>query len=281
MALSARVRTRDGWAVSNAVVTLTDMTGTQILRVEADNEGHVRDETPLVPGWYTVIVTAAGYVPSASTAIVSAGGRAEVGQVVLARHGTTELPAPGVWTIDPAHSSVVFTVQHLGMTSVHGRFKEFRGQVDIAEYGEDAPNPEMIEKSSVTAVIQTASIDTGNPTRDEHVRSPDFMDVKRFPELSYQSTGLSPAGPDRWTVHGELGLHGYVRPVDLDLTYLGTNPDPWGGVRAAFHAVTELHREDFAIDYNQFLKKGLGMIGTTLQVELNIQAVQGDELPGV
>ena len=280
MALSARVRTSDGWAVSHAVVTLTDMNGTQILRAEADDDGHVRDATPLVPGAYTVIVTAAGFVPSASTAIVSAGGNAEVGQVVLARHSTTQLPPPGIWTIDPAHSSVVFTARHLGMSSVHGRFKEFHGRIDVAQYGEDSPNPEKIEKSTVSAVIKAASIDTGNTIRDDHLRSSDFMDVKRFPELVYQSSGLTPAGPDRWIVHGELGLHGYVRPVDLDMTYLGINPDPWGGLRAGFRAFTELHREDFAIDYNLFVQKGLGMIGTTLQVELNIQAVQGEELPG-
>jgi polyisoprenoid-binding protein YceI len=279
MALSARVRTRDGWAVSHAVVTLTDMSGTQILRAEADDEGRVRDETPLVPGWYTVIVTAAGYTPVASTAIVSAGGRVEVGQVVLARHGGSELPASGIWTIDPAHSSVVFAAQHLGMSSVQGRFKEFEGRIDIAQYGEDAQNPESIEKSRVEAVIQTASIDTGNVTRDNHLRSQDFLDIQRYPQLTYQSSGLSPAGPDRWTVHGELSLHGNVRDVDLDLTYLGTSPDPWGGVRAAFRATTELRREDFAIDYNQIVQKGLGMIGTTLQVELNIQAVEGSSLP--
>ncbi len=286
MALSARVRTRDGWAVSHAVVTLTDMSGSQILRAEADEEGRIRNDTPLVPGWYTVIVTAAGYVPTASTAIVSAGGRVEVGTVLLARHGGSELPPPGVWTIDPAHSSVGFVAQHLGISSVHGRFKEFSGQIEIAQYEAatqdtaSTVSPESIEKSSVEAVIQAASIDTGNIMRDDHLRSPDFMDIKRHPTLTYRSSGLTPAGPDRWTVHGELGLHGYQRSVDLDLTYLGTNPDPWGGVRAAFSATTELHREDFAIDYNQFVQKGLGMIGTTLQVELNIQVVQGDQLPG-
>ncbi|MGC5412510.1 YceI family protein, partial [Streptomyces sp. DT225] len=85
----------------------------------------------------------------------------------------------------------------------------------------------------------------------------------------------------RWTVHGELTMRGVTRPVDLDLSYLGTGPDPWGGVRAAFSATAELRREDFAMNYNQVVQAGIAAIGTTLRVELDIQAVQGDSLPAV
>ena len=271
MGLTARIRTRDGWAVSHAVVTVTDMTGTQVLRAEADTEGAGRDTTALTPGPYVVIVTAVGYAPTASTAIVTASGRAELGNVTLARQGGTELPPPGPWTIDPAHSSVGAVAQHLGISSVHGRFTEFRGRVEIA--------PDEVEKSRVEAVIRAASIDTGNGMRDEHLRSPDFLDVEKFPEITYRSAGLTAAGSDRWTVHGELTLHGVVRPVDLDLAYLGTGADPWGGTRAAFRATTELRREDFAMNYNQVVQAGIAAIGTTLRVELDIQAVQGESLP--
>ncbi|MFG2498239.1 YceI family protein [Streptomyces sp. NPDC048441] len=273
MGLSARIRTRDGWAVSHAVVTLTDMTGAQVLRAAADGEGAVRDATDLPPGPYTVIVTAVGYAPVASTALVTASGRAEVGNIVLARQGGTELPPPGPWTIDPAHSTVGAVAQHLGITSVHGRFTDFGGHVEIA--GADGD----MEKSRVEAVIKSASIDTGNGMRDGHLKSPDFLDVEQYPELVYRSSGLTPAGPDRWTVHGELQMHGVVRPVDLDLSYLGTGADPWGGTRAAFRATVELRREDFAMNYNQVVQAGISAIGTTLRVELDIQAVQGESLP--
>ncbi|CAL9521890.1 YceI family protein [Streptomyces sp. NPDC090994] len=273
MGLTAKIRTRDGWAVSHAVVTVTDMTGTQVLRAEADAEGAVRDTTELRPGAYTVIVTAVGYAPAASSAIVTASGRAEVGTVTLARQGGTELPPPGPWTIDPAHSSVGAVAQHLGISSVHGRFTEFAGLVEIA--------PDDVTKSRVEAVIKAASIDTGNGMRDTHLKSADFLDVERFPDITFRSTGVTEAGRDRWTVHGELGLHGVVRPVDLDLSYLGTGADPWGGTRAAFKATTELRREDFAMNYNQVLQAGIAAIGTTLRVELDIQAVQGDSLPAV
>ncbi|MFI7137609.1 YceI family protein [Streptomyces massasporeus] len=283
MGLTARIRTRDGWAVSHAVVTVADMTGAQVLRAEADAEGAVRDATPMEPGAYTVIVTAVGYAPAASSVIVTAGGtsrsseaeggggRAEVGSVTLARQGGTELPPPGPWTVDPVHSSVAAVAQHLGISSVRGRFTEFSGSIEIA--------PADVTKSRVEAVIRAASVDTGNGMRDGHLRSPDFLDVERFPEITFRSTGLTATGSDRWTVHGELGMHGVVRPVDLDLAYLGSGPDPWGGTRAAFRATTELHREDFAMNYNQVLQAGIAAIGTTLKVELDIQAVQGESLP--
>ncbi|MDX3643041.1 YceI family protein [Streptomyces sp. MB09-02B] len=266
--LTARIRTRDGWAVSHAVVTVTDMTGTQVLRAEADAEGSVHDPTPLAPGAYTVIVTAVGYTPVASSALVTTSARAEIGTVTLARLGGTELPPPGPWTVDPAHSSVAAVAQHLGISSVHGRFTDFSASVEVA------PTPDEGTKSRVEAVIRAASIDTGNPTRDQHLRSPDFLDVERHPEITYVSTGLTPAGPDRWTVHGELNMRGVVRPVDLDLAYLGTGADPWGGTRAAFRATAELRREDFAMNYNQVVQAGIATIGTTLRVELDVQAVQ-------
>ncbi|MEH0471338.1 YceI family protein [Streptomyces sp. B21-097] len=273
MGLTAKIRTRDGWAVSHAVVTVTDMTGGQVLRAEADGEGAVRDTTELAPGAYTVIVTAVGYAPAASSAIVTARGSAEVGTVTLARQGGTELPSPGPWTVDPAHSTVGAVAQHLGISSVRGRFTDFTATIEVA--------PDDVAKSRVEAVIRAASIDTGNAMRDTHLRSADFLDVETYPEITYRSTGLTPAGPDRWTVHGDLSLHGVARPVDLQLAYLGTGSDPWGGTRAAFRATTELRREEFAMNYNQVVQAGIAAIGTTLKVELDVQAVQGDTLPGV
>jgi polyisoprenoid-binding protein YceI len=267
--LRGRIRTKDGWAVPHAVVTVTDMTGQQIAREAADTEGAVRTAA-LAPGAYTVIVTAIGYRPAASTALVTASGSAELGTVLLSRAGGIELPPPGPWTIDPAHSEVGAVAQHLGLSSVHGRFKGFAGRVDIAE---------QPLASSVEAVIDAASIDTGNSTRDDHLRSGDFLDARAHPTLTYRSTSLEPAAGDRWTVHGELTMRGVTRPVDLDLAYLGTGPDPWGGVRAAFRATAELRRDDFAMHYNQVVRAGIAAVGTTLKISLDIQTVQGTALP--
>jgi polyisoprenoid-binding protein YceI len=267
--LRARVRTKDGWAVPHAVVTVTDMTGRQVRRADADTEGVVRTG-PLPAGRYTAIVSAIGYAPAASTAKVGPGGAAELGTVVLARQAGAGLPAPGPWTIDPAHSSVMVTVRHLGLSSVHGRFGEFGGRIDVAE---------PIERSRVTAEIKAATIDTASSLRDEHLRGADFLEVERFPLITYTGRRVVPAGGERWTVHGELALKDVRRPVELDLSHLGVGPDPWGGTRAAFHASAELKREDFAMVYNQVLPAGAGAIGTTLRVTLDIQAVRGERLP--
>jgi len=270
--LTATVRTRDGWAVPHAVVTLTDAAGAQVLRAGADDDGAVRESAPLAPGAYVAIVTAVGYAPAASTAIVTASGHAAVGAVTLARQGGAELPPPGPWTIDPAHSSIAAVAQHLGISSVRGRFTEFAGRIDIAH--------DDISRSRVEAVISAASIDTGNAYRDRHLRSADFLDVDRFEHIVYRSTGVTPAGPDRWTVHGDLSLHGRAHPVDLDLAYLGTGADAEGVARAAFRATTELRRDAFAIRYNDVAAAGVAIVGTTLRVELEVQAAQGGTLPG-
>ncbi|WP_377272263.1 YceI family protein [Peterkaempfera sp. SMS 1(5)a] len=267
--LRGRLVTRDGWAVPHAVATVTDATGRQVARAEADGGGAVATG-PLAPGAYTVVVTAAGYLPAARTAIATGSGAAELGTLVLARQGGAELPPPGVWTVDPSHSAVAATAQHLGLSSVHGRFAEFASRIVIAPRTED---------SSVVAEIKAASVDTGNPTRDDHLRSADFLDAEQHPVIAYRGSGLTPAGPDRWTVHGQLTLAGVTRQVDLALAYLGTGPDPWGGVRAAFRATAELRREDFAMNWNQIVQAGIAAIGATLRVELDIQAVQGEALP--
>ncbi|GGK78955.1 hypothetical protein Sme01_22350 [Sphaerisporangium melleum] len=268
--LRAVVRGKDGWAIRHAVLTVTDAAGRQIARAEVDSEGAAATP-PLPPGVHTVVVTAVGYAPAAATAVATASGGADLGVIVLARQGGVELPPPGRWTIDPAHSKVAATAQHLGLSSVQGRFSEFSGHIEIGV---------TAEASSVVAEIDAASIGTGNRTRDDHLRSADFLDVAAHPVISFRSTGLSAAGPDRWTLHGLLTLAGVTRPVDLALSYLGTGPDLWGGLRAAFRAVTELRREDFAMNYNQVVQAGIALIGATLKVELDVQAVRDNDLAG-
>ncbi|MCF6526524.1 YceI family protein [Streptomyces sp. JJ36] len=268
----AQIRTGDGRALPHAVLTVTDADGARVLRAEADGDGAVRSEEALPPGPYTVVATALGYAPEAVTAQAPSSGRAELGTLVLARQeDAAELPPPGVWTIDPGHSRVAATAQHLGISSVQGRFTDFGGRVEIA--GEP-------EESLVEAVIRAESIDTGNALRDRHIRSADFLNVAEYPEITYQATGVErTARQDRWTVRGRLAMHGLVRDVPLDLHYLGTGPDPWGGERAAFRATAELRRHDFAMTYNQVVAAGIAAIGTTLKVELDIQAVRGESLP--
>ncbi|EST26122.1 hypothetical protein N566_24250 [Streptomycetaceae bacterium MP113-05] len=266
----ADIRTRDGWAVRHAVLTVTDAAGEQVLRAPADDGGAVRTGKGLPEGSYTVLVTAVGYAPVAVTALVTAAGRVDLGVLELSRQDSTRLPTPGTWTIDPAHSRVAATAQHLGISSVHGWFTDFGGRIEVAE---------QVERSTVDAVIRAESIDTGNALRDRHIRSADFLNVTEHPEITYRATAVESAADDRWAVHGELAMHGLVRSVQLELVCLGTGPDATGAQRAAFRATTELRRHDFAMTYNQVVAAGIAAIGTTLKVELDIQAVQGHALP--
>jgi polyisoprenoid-binding protein YceI len=266
-AVTARVQSRDGWPVHGAVLTVTDLSGRQAARADGDDEGQLA-AGPLAPGTYTAIVMAPGYAPAARTAVVTTGG-AMLGTVTLDRAAGADLPPPGRWTIDPAHSSIQITARHMGLATVTGHFGEFSGSFEIAE---------PVEGSVVRAQITAASVETGSPERDEHLRSGDFLDVASHPLIVYTGTGVAAQSDDRWMVTGDLTLRGTTRPVPLDLTYLGTGPDPWGGQRAAFQATAELHRQDFAMDWNQSLVTGALLVGWVLRVTLDIEAVRG-ELP--
>ncbi len=266
--LRGTVRTKDGWAVRHAIVTVTDLAGNQVARERTGEDG-VLAVGPLPAGTYTVIVTATGFQSRRHPHRLHVRHRRHRQDRAGPRNGT-ELPAPGPWTIDPAHSTVGAVAQHLGLSSVRGRFAAFEGRIEVAE---------PVEQSRVTARIEAASIDTGNKTRDDHLRSADFMNADVHPVITYEGEGLTVAGPDRWTVHGRLTLNGITQPVDLDMTYLGGGSDPWGGLRAAFRATAELRRADFGIRFNQILEAGVALVGESLRVELEIQAVQGEELP--
>ncbi|MGA6163241.1 YceI family protein [Amycolatopsis magusensis] len=268
--LRAQISGAEGWAVAHAVLTVTDLTGKQVARVEADELGVVATP-PLPAGVYTAVLTAAGFAPVARTARVGTDGTGSLGEVVLESNAeAVQLPPVGPWVIDPAHSSVVATARHLGIASIKARFSELSGRITVAR---------PAERSVVQAEIKAAAIDTGIKMRDDHLRSPDFLDVERYPVIEFASTGLRQHGPVNWTMHGVLTLHGQRREVELDLRYGGCEADPWGGTRAAFHAETQLRRDDFAINYNAMVRAGVAAIGTVVRVELDIQAVQGEALP--
>ncbi|MEV6138115.1 YceI family protein [Nocardia sp. NPDC051990] len=270
--LTGRVCTAQGWPVPDAVLTVTDMRGHQIARAVVDETGAVGTEL-LPAGVHIAVLTAVGFEPVARTVQISAAGTGVLGEVVLVPVvGAVASPPPGPWTIDPVHSTVIATVRHLGIASIKARFAEVSGRLDIAE---------PFERSTGHAEIKAASIDTGISMRDDHLRSPEFLDVDSYPLISFVGSGLRRTGGDTWVMSGELTLHGQCRPVDLELTYGGFGADSWGGVRAAFHAETLLHRNDFAIDYNAVVRAGVAAIGTTVKLDLDIEVVQGEQLPAI
>jgi len=179
-----------------------------------------------------------------------------------------ELPPPGRWRIDPAHSQIQFVARHMMIARTRGRFREFSGTIHIAQ----AP-----EQSSVQVAIVAASIDTGDPQRDVHLRSPEFLDVERFPELRFRSTGVRPGADDRWQVSGDLTIRDVTRPVTLEVEFCGVATDPWANLREAFLASTEINRDDFDVSWNQTLEGGGFLVGKGVRIELDIEAVREAE----
>jgi polyisoprenoid-binding protein YceI len=133
-----------------------------------------------------------------------------------------------------------------------------------------------VEESTAHVTISASSIETGSDERDAHLRSSDFLDVERFPFLTFRSTRFRPQSAERWLVDGELAVRDRTRPVVLDLTYLGTSGDPWGGTRLAFTATTSLPLHDYDIHWNMALPEGLSVIGPSLRIQLDVEAVRDE-----
>jgi polyisoprenoid-binding protein YceI len=178
---------------------------------------------------------------------------------------TTQIPGyiAGIWDIDPVHSDVSFTVRHMMVSKVRGRFARFSGEITT---GPD------VAASGVTATIDATSIDTGNEQRDGHVRSADFFDVGTHPEWTYRSTGVRADG-DTFVVDGELTLKGVTRSVPLVLEVNGFGPDAFGGTRAGFSATATINRNDFGVDIALPLESGGVVVGDKVQINLEIQGV--------
>jgi polyisoprenoid-binding protein YceI len=178
---------------------------------------------------------------------------------------TTAIPGylAGTWDIDASHSDVSFTVRHMMVSKVRGRFGTFSGEIVT---GED------LTGSSVTATIDATSIDTNNEQRDGHIRSADFFDVENHPQWTFRTTGVRVDGEDL-ALDGELTIKGVTRPVSLALEVNGFGPDAWGGTRAGFSASTTIDRNDFGVDIKMPLDGGGVVVSDKVQIALEIEAV--------
>jgi polyisoprenoid-binding protein YceI len=170
----------------------------------------------------------------------------------------------GTWTIDQVHSEVGFTVRHMMVSKVRGRFGTFSGQIVTGE---------TPLESSVTAEIELASIDTNNGQRDDHIRSADFFDAENYPTMTYRSTGIREDGDGGYLVDGELTLKGVTKPVELQLEIGGFGPDAFGGYRAGFSAQATINRRDFGVNFNAALETGGAVVGDKVTIHLEIEGV--------
>ena len=170
------------------------------------------------------------------------------------------------WQIDSSHSGIQFTVRHLVIAKVRGQFSRWTGALE-------APGGDFA-RASLDVVIDASSIDTGVADRDAHLRSADFFDVARYPEITFRSTGVTQTDADRLRVDGALTIKGVTRDVGFDVEVLGQAKDPWGNERAAFSATTSINRQEFGLTWNQVLETGGVMVGDRIDIAIDIEAVR-------
>jgi polyisoprenoid-binding protein YceI len=169
----------------------------------------------------------------------------------------------GTWTIDPVHTEVGFSVRHMMVSKVRGKFTTFSGEIVTGEKPAD---------SSVTAEIDLTSINTGNDQRDAHLRSADFFEVETHPKMTYRSTGVRDDDGD-FILDGELSLKGVTRNVPLRLEVNGFGPDAYGGTRAGFTATAEINRRDFGVNFSAALQNGGAVVSDKVTIHLEVEAV--------
>lgn len=181
----------------------------------------------------------------------------------------TALPAAhaATWTIDPTHSEVGFKVRHMMISNVRGTFSDVKGTVIY--------DPAHPTQASVDVTIQAASIDTGVSDRDDHLRGPDFFDVKKHPTITFRSKSVEKAGPNKLRVRGDLTLLGVTREVVLNVDGPSSPvTDPWGNVRVGASATAEIDRTDFGMKWNKTLDTGGVVVGEKVQIQLEIELVK-------
>lgn len=170
------------------------------------------------------------------------------------------------WVIDPTHSEVGFKVKHMMFTNVSGKFDAFNASAES-----DSDN---FENARIRFSAQTASINTGNTDRDNHLRSGDFFDAGQFPELTFVSTSFHKKSGDNYVLEGDLTLHGVTRNIVLDVEYGGMMKDPWGNMKAGFSVNGSFHRKDFGLTWNAALETGGVLVSDEVRVHADIQMVK-------
>jgi polyisoprenoid-binding protein YceI len=174
----------------------------------------------------------------------------------------TSLPT-GTWKVDPVHSSVEFHVKHLGIATVKGQFTEFEGTLEVGPDG-----------SRAYGTVKVASVDTREPQRDDHLRSPDFFDAERYPEITFQSTAIRPLDEDTFAIEGELAIHGVTRSLTLNAEVEGTETDPQGNDRVGVSATAQINRSDYGMKFNMALGSGNVVVSDKVKILLEISAVK-------
>ena len=180
------------------------------------------------------------------------------------RTGTAHTIPAGVWRVDPVHSSVGFAAKHMMIATVRGHFREFGGTLEVDEAG----------AARARGTVVAASIDTGDQARDEHLRSGDFLDAERHPEIRFEARAIEPLGEASLRMTGYLSIAGTYRVVELEAIVQGVGRDPWGNDRLALEVRGEIDRDEFGLRWNQALESGGLLVGAKVKLELDLSTVR-------
>ena len=172
-----------------------------------------------------------------------------------------------IWNVDNAHSGIHFSVRHMVVTKVRGRFTNWKANLDLGSNDD-------LSDAKVDVTIEAASIETGVADRDNHLRSAEFLNAEAFPELRFQSKRVESAGKNALRVVGDLTIAGVTREVPLEVSYGGRAKDPWGNERVLFSAETTINREDFGLKWNQLLEAGGVLVGEKVALEFEVSAIR-------
>jgi polyisoprenoid-binding protein YceI len=182
---------------------------------------------------------------------------------VLLAVSVLSLNAQSTWKIDAGHSNVIFTVSHMVISEVTGRFNEF--DATLVQTGND------LTGSKLNAKIKASSIITDNEGRDKHLRSADFFDVDKYPEITFVSKSFEKVSENKYKITGDLTMHGVTKTVILDTKFNGQMNDPWGNTKAGFKATTEVNRKDFGLVWNKTLETGGVLVGESVGITINAE----------
>jgi polyisoprenoid-binding protein YceI len=170
------------------------------------------------------------------------------------------------YDLDPAHCGASFKVRHMMISNVHGKFTGLKGSVDF--------DPGKPSATTIEATISAATIDTGEPKRDEHLKSPDFFDVAKYPTLAFKSKSVTKTGDNKYKIAGDLTIHGVTKPVVLDVETTPEVKDPWGNSRFGASANTSVNRTDFGLTWNKALETGGVLVGDDIDITLELELVK-------
>ncbi|RQO31345.1 hypothetical protein DBR32_05115 [Taibaiella sp. KBW10] len=168
------------------------------------------------------------------------------------------------WVLDPTHSELLFKVKHLMITNVKGEFRTFSASID----GED------FTTAPLTVNIDAASVFTNNNDRDGHLKSPDFFDAEQFPGLTFVGKGFKKVDDEEYKLTGDLTIKDVTKEITLDVTYGGTNKDPWGNHKAGFSVKGKINRSDFGLTWNSALETGGVLVSEEVKIDAEVQFVQ-------